>query len=588
MTYRSILLLLSTLTALTSSLAQQALRDSSFILLVVPESDTTTTATSVYRLSASTNPGRTVTINGESFKVYPSGAFVGLLDLEVGENLFTIISTDETGKSASKSFFIIRSKPLTTTPADTLLIDDDLMEPASEMWLNEGDVLEVQIKGTPGCAAAFLDGIAMHEVSTTEANGLEGVYRGTYKVTLVDTLTNRPITFRLEGKDGTVASKNSRARIWFRPREFPLVGITKGERVYLDFGLGEDRLGGAKFSFIQEGIRLAITGKVNARYRAKLTENQEAWIPEDQVDLQPAGTHLPHSLTGSWNVSGDAKFDYVSISLTERLPYSSFQDSDPSRINIDVYGAVSNSNWITQQLTTKEIKNVYYSQVAKQQFRITIELNHKQVWGYQIGYKGNSLAIKVKRQPETLKLKALTVVLDAGHGGSNNGALGCTGVKEKDVTLPIVLHLKNVLEHEGARVILTRTDDSNLTMLDRLKKVWSSDADILVSIHANSVGLTTNPADVEGAATFYKHVCYRPLSLFILKQVLKTGLSSFGNVGSFNFALNSPTELPNALVETAFISNPEDEMKLMDDEFRLTLAKRIADGIEDFLDSCDE
>jgi N-acetylmuramoyl-L-alanine amidase len=166
--------------------------------------------------------------------------------------------------------------------------------------------------------------------------------------------------------------------------------------------------------------------------------------------------------------------------------------------------------------------------------------------------------------------------------------LGCTGVKEKDVTLPIVLHLKNVLEHEGARVILTRTDDSNLTMLDRLKKVWSSDADILVSIHANSVGLTTNPADVEGAATFYKHVCYRPLSLFILKQVLKTGLSSFGNVGSFNFALNSPTELPNVLVETAFISNPEDEMRLMDDEFRLTLAKRIADGIEDFLDSCDE
>jgi N-acetylmuramoyl-L-alanine amidase len=76
--------------------------------------------------------------------------------------------------------------------------------------------------------------------------------------------------------------------------------------------------------------------------------------------------------------------------------------------------------------------------------------------------------------------------------------------------------------------------------------------------------------------------------LFILKQVLKTGLSSFGNVGSFNFALNSPTELPNVLVETAFISNPEDEMRLMDDEFRLTLAKRIADGIEDFLDSCDE
>ena len=109
-----------------------------------------------------------------------------------------------------------------------------------------------------------------------------------------------------------------------------------------------------------------------------------------------------------------------------------------------------------------------------------------------------------------------------------------------------------------------------------------------MSIHANSVGLTTNPDDIKGVTTFYKHLCYRPLSLFILKEVVKTGLSSFGNVGSFNFALNSPTELPNVLVETAFISNPEDEMKLIDEDFRHRLAKRIVDGIEDFLDSCDD
>ncbi|MEK9138068.1 MAG: N-acetylmuramoyl-L-alanine amidase, partial [Bacteroidota bacterium] len=309
---------------------------------------------------------------------------------------------------------------------------------------------------------------------------------------------------------------------------------------------------------------------------------------EDQLQLQPKGTHLPFSLTGNWNVSGDDKFDVVSVSMSEKLPYASFTELDPTRINVDVYGAVSNSNWITQQLTTKEIKNAYYTQVAKQQFRITLELNHKQVWGYQIGFRGNTLVIKVRRQPEELKIKALTFVLDAGHGGNNNGALGCTGAKEKDVTLTIVSHLKNVLERRGARVTPTRSDDTNLTMLDRLKKVAVADADILVSVHANSIGLTTNPEDTKGTATFYKHVCYRPLSLFVLSQVLKAGLTSFGNVGSFNFALNSPTELPNVLVETAFISHPEDEMKLLDDEFRLELAKRIVDGIEDFLDSCEE
>ncbi len=571
-----------------SGLALGASRDSSFILLVVPESDTTATPTSVYRLSASTNPRNRVTVNDKPFKVYPSGAFVGLLDLEVGENPFTILSTNDSGKSVSKSFLIIRSKPLATTLSDTLAIEDAMIEPASDVWLNEGDVLEVQIKGTPDCVATFLGGRVMHEISRSEANGLDGVYRGTYKVTMGDTLDNLPMTFRLEGKDGNYVTKDSRSRIWFRPRDFPLVGITRGERVALDFGLGDDRLGGAKLSFIQEGIRLAITGKMNGRYRVKLTENQEAWIPEDQVALQPPGTHLPYSLTGNWSVMGDTKFDYVSVSLGEKLPYSSFQESDPTRINVDVYGAVSNSNWITQQLNTREIKNAYYTQVAKQQFRITIELNHKQIWGYQVGYRGNTLAIKVKRQPERLKVKALTYVLDAGHGGENKGALGATGVKEKDITLAIVNHLRDLLERKGARVILTRTNDSSLTMLDRLKTVWSSNADILISVHANSVGLTTNPEDVMGIATFYKHVCYRPLSLFILKQILKTGLSSFGNVGSFNFALNSPTEMPNVLVEAGFVSNPTDEMKLLDDDFRKALAERIVDGIEDFLDSCED
>jgi N-acetylmuramoyl-L-alanine amidase len=239
-------------------------------------------------------------------------------------------------------------------------------------------------------------------------------------------------------------------------------------------------------------------------------------------------------------------------------------------------------------LTAKEIKNVYYTQVGKQQFRITIELNHKQLWGYDIRYRGNTLTVRVKHQPERLKLSAMTIVLDAGHGGGNRGALGATGALEKEVTFAIMKLLETELEDRGSRVVLTRMDDTNPSTLDRLKKVWSADADILVSVHANSVGLTTNPEDVQGTATFYKHVSYRPLSLCILKQMLQTGLASFGNVGSFNFGLVSPTELPNVLVETAFISNPEDEMKLLDDDFRATVAKRIADGIQDFLDLSEE
>jgi N-acetylmuramoyl-L-alanine amidase len=125
-------------------------------------------------------------------------------------------------------------------------------------------------------------------------------------------------------------------------------------------------------------------------------------------------------------------------------------------------------------------------------------------------------------------------------------------------------------------------------MSERRKKAVDSGADVLISIHSNSIGLTSNPEDTKGVGTFYKYICYRPLSQFILREVMKSGLGTMGNVGSFNFGLNAPTEIPNVLVELAFMSNPEDEMKLLDNEFRVELAKRIVDGVDEWLDWCDD
>jgi N-acetylmuramoyl-L-alanine amidase len=558
------------------------------ILLVVPEQDTTETMTPVYRLSASATPGSTVTLNGVDQVVYPSGAFCGLLPLDVGENRFSIVASLPGGQTTEKAFLIIRQPPLAATPSDTLAIDSLRMHPSQDQWLDAGQILEVQCKGTPGCKATFLDGVPMHELTVEEGGGMRGIYRGTYRVEAQDHMYDTPITFRLEDSTGRVVERQSRGRISFRTSDFPLVGVTRGSRPTLYYGLGEDRLGGAALQRLNPGILLAIDGKTGDMYRVRLAEGQEAWIDNDAVSLLPAGTFPPHSLSGNWNVSGDAKYDYVTVLLDQKLPYVSSQDSDPNRIYVDVFGAVSNTNWIIQSLTTKEITNVAYRQLSKGVLRITIELKHRQLWGYAISYKGNTLTIRVKHQPERLKIKALKFVIDAGHGGDNNGALGSTGAMEKDVNLSTALHLKELLEDDGATVYLTRSSDSSVSMGSRLTDEIREDADIAISIHANSIGYTSNPADFRGVSTYYKYVPYRPLSLFILKRVMDLGLPSAGNVGSFNFLLNSPTELPNVLVEQAYMSNPLDEMKLLDDDFRKDMAKAIEKGVEDFLDSCDD
>jgi N-acetylmuramoyl-L-alanine amidase len=566
--------------------AQDTLRPA--LLRVVPEQDTVLTSSPAYRLSGSTRPGWQVTLNDSALRVYPSGAFVGLLPLSVGENRFALRAWSGPLHADSSVFLIVRRKPLETTPADTLAIEDVMLEPSAELWVREGEDVVVRCKGTPGCAGSFPQGREMIELPPEQAQGLRGVYEGTFTVNRADTFRGTTMVVRLTMPDGRFVERPTGGTLSIVGKDGPLVGVTKGEKPFINFGLGGDRLGGAKMGFLVPGVRLAIDGRRGQQYRVALSPDLEGWIPVEQVDLLPPGTHPPFSLTGSWNVRGTAREDIVSIELTEKLPFTSSVDLRPTRIHVDIHGAVSNTNWITQTLTAKEIGAVSYSVPSRGVFRVTLDLRHRQLWGYAIGYAGNSLVISVRRPPEKRALRRLFIAVDAGHGGDNEGAIGSTGAKEKDVNLATALHLKRLLEEEGARVMLTRGGDSASNNMDRLKKVVGAGADLLISIHSNSVGNNSDPAKVSGVSTYYRYLWARPLSMAVLQEVLKTGLANFGNVGAFNFTLSGPTELPTVLVEQAFMSHPEDEMKLLDETFRKEMAERIVDGVEEFLDTCED
>ncbi|MEJ7587056.1 MAG: N-acetylmuramoyl-L-alanine amidase [Ferruginibacter sp.] len=362
----------------------------------------------------------------------------------------------------------------------------------------------------------------------------------------------------------------------------PDIAITKGRLAHLEYGLGDDRLGGSKIGYLDSNIILKIIGKVGSHYKVQLSKAHTAYIPDDLVEFMPKGTFTPASLTTNWNVYGDSKYDYVKVGLFARLPYQSFQLTDPSKIVVDVYGATNNTNWITQLQNVKEIKNVHYEQVEDKVFRITIELKHDQHWGHQLYYAGNTLVIRVKHQPQNLSLKYLTIGVDAGHGGTNMGAVGPTGVTEKELTLAVSLKLQKVLQKEGARVIMSRTKEEFFDNKERILFYRDSLPDLLVSIHLNS---SEDPIRVGGTGAFYRYVGFRNLSLNIYRRMLQLGLKEYGNTGSFNFMLNSPTEYPNALVETLFLSNPEEEMKILDPGYQQQLAEKIVEGIKDFLEA---
>lgn len=375
------------------------------------------------------------------------------------------------------------------------------------------------------------------------------------------------------------------------PREdpitfFPKLVVKTKKGAYLNYGAGEDRLGGAKINFLAEGIKMELIDSMKNLYKVKLSENTYAFIPKHLTDKVPFGVAPPYSLTSSWSVSNSGKADRVRISLENRQPYTIHRDLDPNKLIIDIHGAACNSNWITQYLDLKAIDYVHLQQRASDVFSVIIKLKEAFSWGYTVDYVGNSLDITIKHTPEAIansskpSLKGLVFGVDAGHGGSASGAVSPSGIKEKDLNLDMVFMLKEELEKRGARVVLSRSEDVDVAMQERLDIFKRENIDLMVSIHCNAGG---NPLKPMGTSTYYRHIEYRTLAEVILRRLLELDVINFGLVGNFNFSLNAPIEFPTVLVETLFMSSLPDEAMIADSAFRREMMVRVAKGLEDYV-----
>lgn len=356
--------------------------------------------------------------------------------------------------------------------------------------------------------------------------------------------------------------------------------VVSRDDAWLNYANGTDRLGGAKISMLAGGVTMEVKEIYGDLYKVALSEKRHAYIPKSLCEETKEAP--VQSLTGSWYVSNIGNHDKVSISLSTKLPYTIDDKAYPSRIEVDIYGAKCNSNWITQMLDTKMVKSVDFEQVDSDVFRVIIYLQKEHGWGYHVKYENNNLAIYVKHEPD-LALKGMTIGLDAGHGGPAPGAISPSGLREKDLNLDMVYTLKKMLEKEGAKVVLSRTDDSDISQAERKAFFISNSVDMALSIHCNASG---NPLIHMGASTYYKQFNDRDFAKCVLERMLKLGMPNYGLVGNFNFSQNAVTHYPNILVETLFMSSLPDEELLADPKFREQMMKEVVSGIKDYLKLC--
>ncbi len=175
----------------------------------------------------------------------------------------------------------------------------------------------------------------------------------------------------------------------------------------------------------------------------------------------------------------------------------------------------------------------------------------------------------------------IDLTIDAGHGGKDSGAVGTTGVKEKDITLKLALKVGKILSSRGVSVNYTRTDDSSVELSQRAAIANNSKARFFLSIHINSASSPT--ANGTETYAFSAGGQGEKLAAAVQKNLVAAiGLTNRG-VKFANFAVLRETVMPAALTEVNFICNPKEEAMLKDEAFLDKTATGISKGVVEFL-----
>lgn len=215
---------------------------------------------------------------------------------------------------------------------------------------------------------------------------------------------------------------------------------------------------------------------------------------------------------------------------------------------------------------------------------------------YSLGKKGIAIDIfnsvvntPVASDVALSNVKNKIITIDPGHGGSDSGAVGPNGYTEKEGAFVISQKVASILNQSGAKVVMTRDSDVDVygpnasarnELQARVDVGNNANSDIFVSIHCNAF---VNPA-ANGTQTFYYGSSYQGQRLaqnIQEKMIEANGLRDRG-ISTCNFYVVKHSYMPAVLIETAFITNYDEEALLSDDEWQTIMAKAIAEGINEY------
>ncbi len=219
--------------------------------------------------------------------------------------------------------------------------------------------------------------------------------------------------------------------------------------------------------------------------------------------------------------------------------------------------------------------------------------NAGEFYGYKAYYsENNRLVLEFNEKP---KKHTATVLLDAGHGGTDCGAIGVNGVYESELNLSLALSVKTKLENYGYKVVMSRTDNSYKSLEERQNYARKSGANVFVSLHHNS----SENASLSGTEAYYYRAFSKPLAQSIHNRLVKEWKGIYiyypemfnsivaddGGVRYYPFKVTRIEECPAVLIECGYLSNAAECEYLTDTAVSERLADAISQGINDYFEN---